>query len=145
MLNYARAQEPALQRHTRRMRLSCSGVKERGNAMPSPRCSNFSTRRLLLKEPLPLPSSSPFGLCDCSSIYKITCSYISFWLIVWILKLHPPGVSPPTADMTASAAQRHGAVWMPENALKRCVCCLYIILFFKLWIVPFLRLAIRLA
>ncbi len=100
--------------------------------MPSPRCSNFSTRRLLLKEPLPLPPSSPFGLCDYSSIYKITCSYISFWLIVWILKLHPPGVSPPTADMTASAAQRHGVsvdAWKcPEK-----VCLLFIhYLFVKL-------------
>lgn len=112
MLNYASAQEPALQRDTRRMRLSCSGVKARGNTMPSPRCSNFSARRLLLKEPLPLPSSSPFGLYGYSAIFKRTC-YISFYLIVWILKLLPPGVSPPTADMTvsaASAAQRHGAV-----------------------------------
>lgn len=131
MLNYASAQEPALQRYTRRMRLSCSGVKARGNAMPSPRCSNFSARRLLLKEPLPLPSSSPFGLCGYSAICKRTWCYISLYLIVWILKLLPHGVSPPTADKTvsaASAAQRHGA---GVDAWKGAFVVYYIIIFFQ--------------
>lgn len=114
----------------RRMRLSCSGVKARGNAMPSPRCSNFSARRLLLKEPLPLPSSSPFVFCGYSAICKRTFCYISFCLIVWILKLLP-GVSPPTADKTVSAAstaQRHGA---GVDAWKGTFVVYYIIIFFQ--------------
>ncbi len=113
------------------MRLSCSGVKARGNAMPSPRCSNFSARRLLLKEPLLLPSSSPFGLCGYSAICKRTWCYISLYLIVWILKLLPHGVSPPTADKTvsaASAAQRHGA---GVDAWKGAFVVYYIIIFFQ--------------
>lgn len=54
---------------------------------------------------------SPFVLCGHSSICERTGCYIRFFLIGWCLKLIPPGVSPPTADMTvsaASAAQRRG-------------------------------------
>lgn len=127
-----------------RMRPSCSGWKARGNAMPSPRSSNFSTCRLLLKEPSLLPSSSLFDLYGCIVRYvREHWCYLSVCLIDWILKLLPPGVSPPPADLTVSEARTDAAgpdAWKCAEKVR----LLFITwVFVKLWIVSCLNLAVR--
>jgi len=105
--------------------------------MPSPRCSNFPACRLLLKEPLPIESSS-LHLCyvviDCAICERTGC-YISLCLIVsaWSLKLLPLNASSLYRSYGSHRSLRSSTetrlAWMPENVLKGLFVCLFVCLF----------------